>query len=70
MSTHLLAKDALMHPDYLVDIKYITTLTGMTDKWFYSLMQQQKFPRPIKLGRASRWRLKEIEAWLATQTNH
>lgn len=69
MSTFLPPLNAQIHPDYLVDMKYITTLTGMTDKWFYALIKQNKFPLPIKLGRSSRWRLKEVEAWIKTKTN-
>ncbi|MBQ0695999.1 helix-turn-helix transcriptional regulator, partial [Providencia stuartii] len=37
--------------DQLVDIKFITHLTGLTDKWFYKLIQDGEFPKPIKLGR-------------------
>ncbi|GAA5107605.1 AlpA family transcriptional regulator [Orbus sasakiae] len=60
---------AIHHPDFLVDMKYITELTQMTDKWFYSLIQQERFPKPIKLGRSSRWRLKDVEAWISAQAN-
>lgn len=69
MSTYTENNDAKKHPDYLVNMKYITTLTGMTDKWFYALIKREKFPRPIKFGRASRWRLKDIESWIETKTN-
>lgn len=51
----------------LIDMKQITQLIGMTDKWIYSLIQKQLFPKPIKLGRSSRWRLKDIEMWIDTQ---
>ncbi|BEN38676.1 AlpA family phage regulatory protein [Serratia marcescens] len=34
---------------------FITTYIGMTDKWFYKLIQEGTFPKPIKLGRSSRW---------------
>ncbi|WP_243421568.1 helix-turn-helix transcriptional regulator, partial [Morganella morganii] len=27
-----------------------TKLTGLTDKWFYKLIQKGQFPKPIKLG--------------------
>ncbi|WP_272571160.1 helix-turn-helix transcriptional regulator [Providencia sp. PROV254] len=50
--------------DQLVDIKFITQLTGLTDKWFYKLIQDGDFPKPIKLGRSSRWLKSEIEMWL------
>ncbi|EKT65441.1 helix-turn-helix transcriptional regulator [Providencia alcalifaciens] len=50
--------------DQLVDIKFITQLTGLTDKWFYKLIKDGDFPKPIKLGRSSRWLKSEIEMWL------
>lgn len=53
--------------DRLIDMKYITHYTGMTDKWFYLLIKQGKFPKPIKLGRTSRWKISELLAWLDEQ---
>lgn len=50
--------------DQFVDMKFITRLTGLTDKWFYKLIQDGGFPKPIKLGRSSRWLQSEVEAWL------
>ncbi|EIZ2110581.1 AlpA family phage regulatory protein [Salmonella enterica] len=50
--------------DPLIDMTFITTYTGMTDKWFYKLIQEGLFPKPIKLGRNSRWRKSELEAWM------
>lgn len=50
--------------DQFVDMKFITRLTGLTDKWFYRLIQDGLFPKPIKLGRSSRWLRSEVEAWL------
>lgn len=50
--------------DKFVDMAFITQLTGLTDKWFYKLIQDGKFPKPIKLGRSSRWLESEVEAWL------
>ena len=50
--------------DPLVEMKEITKLTGLTDKWFYKLIQDGQFPKPIKLGRSSRWLKSEVEAWL------
>ena len=48
----------------LVDMKFITKFTGLTDKWFYKQIQEGKFPKPIKLGRSSRWQKSKVEAWL------
>ncbi|ECI0838828.1 AlpA family transcriptional regulator [Salmonella enterica subsp. diarizonae] len=58
-STTLLSSE-----DPLIDMTFITTYTGMTDKWFYKLIGDGLFPKPIKLGRSSRWRKSEVEVWL------
>ncbi|MBA0217737.1 helix-turn-helix transcriptional regulator [Pectobacterium brasiliense] len=50
--------------DQFVDMTFITQLTGLTDKWFYKLIQLGQFPKPIKLGRSSRWLQSEVETWL------
>ncbi|EWG71155.1 MULTISPECIES: helix-turn-helix transcriptional regulator [Enterobacterales] len=50
--------------DKLVDMAFITEFTGLSDKWFYKLIQEGLFPKPIKLGRSSRWLKSEIEAWV------
>lgn len=50
--------------DKFVDMEFITELTDLTDKWFYKLIKDGKFPKPIKLGRSSRWLESEVEAWL------
>lgn len=55
--------------DKLVDMIFITTFTGLTDKWFYKLINEGKFPKPIKLGRSSRWLESEVEAWVKNCIN-
>lgn len=40
--------------DKFVDMAFITKLTGLTDKWFYKLIKDGEFPKPIKLGISSR----------------
>lgn len=54
---------SLLH-DQLINMKFITKLTGLSDKWFYKLIQDGEFPKPIKLGRSSRWLKSEVENWL------
>ncbi|WBM53532.1 AlpA family phage regulatory protein [Citrobacter freundii] len=56
--------ETLLTEDKLVDMLFITTLTGLTDKWFYKLIKDGEFPKPIKLGRSSRWLQSEVENWL------
>lgn len=50
--------------DRLVDMVFITEYSGCSDKWFYKLISEGKFPKPIKLGRSSRWLLSEVEVWV------
>lgn len=50
--------------DPLIDMTFITRYTGMTDKWFYKLIGDGLFPKPIKLGRSSRWFKSEVESWM------
>lgn len=55
--------------DKMVDMKFITEFTGLTDKWFYKLIQDGNFPKPIKLGRSSRWMQSELENWVDERIN-
>lgn len=50
--------------DQMVDMIFITTFTGLSDKWFYKLISEGQSPKPVKLGRSSRWFKSEIEAWV------
>ncbi|WP_313080514.1 MULTISPECIES: AlpA family transcriptional regulator [Enterobacteriaceae] len=50
--------------DRFVDMAFITRLLGVSDKWIYRLIKGGIFPKPIKLGRSSRWLQSEVEAWL------
>lgn len=50
--------------DKMVDMAFIARFTGLTDKWFYKLIKDGEFPKPIKLGRSSRWMQSEVEAWV------
>ncbi|MGP5225331.1 MULTISPECIES: helix-turn-helix transcriptional regulator [Psychrobacter] len=39
-------------------------ITGFSAKHLYHLINEGKFPAPVKIGRASLWRLSEINKWL------
>ena len=39
-------------------------ITGFSAKHIYHLINQDKFPAPVKIGRASLWRLSEINQWV------
>jgi predicted DNA-binding transcriptional regulator AlpA len=50
--------------DKMVDMAFITEFTGLSDKWFYKLINGGKFPKPIKMGRSSRWLESEVKGWM------
>ncbi|EJD6671295.1 AlpA family phage regulatory protein [Providencia rettgeri] len=62
MSTQ--TEDVALLDNQFIDMKFITRLTGLTDKWFYKLIQDGEFPKPIKFGRMSRWLKSEVVQWL------
>ena len=64
MEDSIMTEQISLLDDQLVDMRFITKLTGLTDKWFYKLIKDGLFPRPIKLGRSSRWKKSEVELWL------
>ncbi|HCT4685809.1 TPA: AlpA family phage regulatory protein [Morganella morganii] len=68
MTTQTALTTSLLN-DQFVDMKFITQLTGLTDKWFYKLIQNGQFPQPIKFGRSSRWQKSKVEAWLQARIN-
>lgn len=53
-----------MGDDILLSMKDITAHSGLSDKHYYSLIARDLFPRPLKIGRSSRWRKSDYEAWL------
>ncbi|MHC4058650.1 AlpA family phage regulatory protein [Yersinia pseudotuberculosis] len=60
----MISANTSLFNDQMVDMVFITEFTGLTDKWFYKLIKDGLFPKPIKLGRSSRWLKSEVEVWL------
>lgn len=56
----------------LIKIRSVEDITGFKKSSIYKRIQQGTFPRPVKIGRASRWASDEVDAWvnsLCDQTN-
>lgn len=49
--------------DNLVDMKFIVSDCLFSDKWIYRLISQGRFPKPIKMGRMSRWIASDYYKW-------
>ena len=49
----------------LVEIETVCRLVGMRRTWIYDGIKAGRFPAPVKIGAASRWRLGDVRRWLA-----
>lgn len=70
MEDRIMTEQISLLDDQLVDMRFITKLTGLTDKWLYKLIKDGAFPKPVKLGRSSRWLKSEVENWIQERINH
>ena len=48
----------------LITLGHLETLVGFKKSKLYELIHEGDFPKPLKIGRSSRWRSSEIEAWI------
>lgn len=69
MEDSIMTEQISLLDDQLVDMQFLTKLTGLTDKWFYKLIKDGDFPKPVKLGSSSRWLKSEVENWLQERIN-
>ena len=44
-------------------------ITGFSAKHIYHLIKTGQFPEPIKIGRASLWRVSDINEWLDSHSS-
>ncbi|SEF56369.1 helix-turn-helix transcriptional regulator [Nitrosomonas ureae] len=51
---------------YLAEVEF---QTGFKTSFLYQLMKEGKFPKPVKIGNASRWRESEVQQWIHDQIN-
>ena len=54
-------------PERLLTITNVENIVGFRSSSIYLKIQQGTFPRPIKIGAASRWRESEVQAWIQKQ---
>lgn len=51
----------------LLPLTQVEIRTGFKSSFIYQLIGQGKFPKPIKIGMASRWRESEVQQWIQNQ---
>jgi predicted DNA-binding transcriptional regulator AlpA len=37
----------------------------MSRRWLYRAVSAGEFPKPVKIGKATRWRRADLDAWIA-----
>lgn len=50
----------------LISIQQVIDQTGVGRTTIYALIKLDDFPRPVKVGNASRWVQEEISDWIRT----
>ncbi|WP_193178050.1 helix-turn-helix transcriptional regulator [Oricola nitratireducens] len=58
-----------LKPDRLLRLDEVMALTGMCRSRIYEQIAngENLFPKPVKIGRASRWPLSEVVDWIEQQ---
>ncbi|MCG3138054.1 MAG: hypothetical protein HJJLKODD_01911 [Phycisphaerae bacterium] len=49
----------------LLNVAEVAELLGISDRYVWKLLLAGKLPKPIHLGRATRWQSNEIERFIA-----
>jgi prophage regulatory protein len=49
----------------LLPLREVIARVGISRGQVYSLIGEQRFPRPVKVGRRSLWHSPEIDLWIA-----
>ena len=53
-----------MNMEKLLNIKEVTDIVGFKTSAIYKFIKTKNFPKPIKIGKSSRWRLSDVNEWL------
>lgn len=48
----------------LLTVEQVAQLTTLGVRTVWSLVSEGSFPRPVKIGRATRWRRSQVMAWV------
>lgn len=53
-----------MEAPRLIDINELTPRLGIGKTKLYCLIKSGHFPKPIKIGKASRWSTEQVNTWI------
>lgn len=54
-------------PERLLPLSEVESRSGFKSSFIYQLIKENKFPKPVKIGTASRWRESEVHQWIHAQ---
>ena len=54
-----------MSGETLLDIKAVASRLAVSERHIWGLVAKGRFPQPVRLGRAVRWRAAAIDAFIA-----
>ena len=69
MEKQLLTEEKSLAMKQLLTVKEVSKVTGFSRSSIYQFFNQGIFPKPIKLGRSTRWRLVDVQDFLAKGGN-
>jgi len=58
---------AIPTTERLLSLPEVESRAGFKSSFIYQLIKEGKFPKPVKIGTASRWRESEIQQWIHAQ---
>lgn len=58
---------AIPATERLLPLPEVESRSGFKSSFIYQLIKENKFPAPVKIGNASRWRESEVQAWIQAQ---
>jgi prophage regulatory protein len=53
----------------LLTIREVTEIVGFKKSTIYKFMNEGKFPKQVKIGKSSRWKMSEIKQWMEQITS-
>ena len=58
----------MLKDDKLLRISDVMYIVGFSKPSIYRLIKDREFPKPLKIGRSSRWKRSEVLEWIDTQS--
>lgn len=60
--------DIMQKEERLLKFDEVSKLVSFKRTKIYKMIGLDKFPKPVKIGASSRWRLSEIQKWIENQS--